>query len=309
MISVIVPLYNKEHHIEKSINSIINQTYSNFEVIIIDDGSSDNSLNIIRTIVDARIKIITQPNAGVSAARNRGINESKGEYITFLDADDLWEKDYLETQIKLTINYPSCDIFATNYKFRQSNGQEFQPIIQNLPFNTTDGVLDNYFTVASNSHPPITSISVLIRRKALLSVGGFPVGIRSGEDLLTWARLACRYNIAFSRKICAIYNLGDGYNYSNLPPRRQDENDPVGYELKKLMSHHPNIKGLKKYISHWHKMRASVAVRYGERVETIRESCFCLWYNPFNYKIIPLFVLALIPSCLRMALIHRYKNR
>lgn len=92
MISVIVPLYNKEHHIEKSINSIINQTYSNFEVIIIDDGSSDNSLNIIRTIVDARIKIITQPNAGVSAARNRGINESKGEYITFLDADDLWEK-------------------------------------------------------------------------------------------------------------------------------------------------------------------------------------------------------------------------
>lgn len=309
MISVIVPLYNKEHHIKKSINSILNQTYRNFEIIIIDDGSSDNSLNIIKTIIDNRIKIITQPNAGVSAARNRGIKESNGEYITFLDADDLWERDYLETQIKLTIDYPNCDIFVTNYKFMQSDGQEFHAIINKLPFKTTDGVLNNYFIVASNSHPPITSISVLIRRKALLSVGGFPVGIRSGEDLLTWARLACRYNIAFSRKICAIYNLGDGYNYSNLPPRRQDENDPVGYELKKLMSDHSNIKGLKKYISHWHKMRASVAIRYGERLETMRECCSCLWYNPLNYKTIPFFVLAIIPSNLRMALIHRYKKR
>ena len=309
MISVVIPLYNKAQSITLALNTVLKQSYQDFEIIVINDGSTDDSVAKIEKFTDSRIHLIHQANAGVSSARNRGIREAQGEYIALLDADDEWHPDYLYTQMLLAEEYPNCDVFATNYQFCDVNGNLSATIIRNIPFSGNNGVLTNYFEVASTSHPPLWTSAVMARKEALLSVGGFPVGIRSGEDLLTWARLACRYNIAFSRKICSIYNLGDGYNYSNLPPRRQDENDPVGYELKKLMSHHPNIKWLKKYISHWHKMRASVAVRYGERVETIRESCFCLWYNPLNYKIIPLFVLALIPSCLRMALIHRYKNR
>lgn len=309
MISVVIPLYNKAKSINLAINAVLKQSYQDFEIIVVNDGSTDDSVAKVEKFTDSRIRLIHQTNAGVSAARNRGIYEAKGEYVALLDADDEWLPDYLSTQMQLAEKYPDCNVFAVNYQFCDVNGNISTTIIRNIPFSDNSGILTNYFEVASTSHPPLWTSAVMARKEALLSVGGFPVGIRSGEDLLTWARLACRYNIAFSRKICAIYNLGEGYNYSNLPPRRQDENDPVGYELKKLMSDHSNIKGFKKYISHWHKMRASVAIRYGERLETMRECCSCLWYNPLNYKTIPFFVLAIIPSNLRMALIHRYKKR
>ena len=102
MFSVIIPLYNKSHTIERALKSVLNQTYKNFEAIIVDDGSTDNGIEIVNKYTsDARIKILKQKNQGVSIARNEGVKNSLYQYIAFLDADDEWEKDYLETVLKI----------------------------------------------------------------------------------------------------------------------------------------------------------------------------------------------------------------
>lgn len=306
MISVVIPLYNKEQSIAFTLQTVLKQTFQDFEIVIVDDGSMDHSVEEVKKVTDSRIRLIHQPNAGVSAARNRGIEEAQGEYIAFLDADDEWKPEYLETQYNLTQRYPECSVFACNYEFRNMQGHVQSTIIRKLSFTGEYGILSNYFEVASCSHPPLWTSAVMVKKDAIQSVGGFPVGIKSGEDLLTWARLACRYIIAFARTSHVIYNLGEGYNKKNLPPRRQDKGDPVGKELVNIYKKYPKTLGLKTYISHWHKMRASVAIRYNERRETIYEVFLSLRYNILNLKVMPFLVLALLPPKMRYMIISHY---
>lgn len=308
MISVIIPLYNKERQIACCLNSILNQSFTDFEIIVIDDGSTDTSVDVVKGFNDERIRVVSQSNSGVSAARNRGIKEAHGQYVAFIDADDEWYAHYLEEQINLINEYADCGIFATNYEFVMPSGKKEATILKKLPFDSEHGILDNYFECASYSHPPLWTSAIVVRKTLIEDIGGFPVGIRSGEDLLTWARLAEKKRIAFSKKVSAIYNLGEGYDFSNLPPRRQDADDPVGKAFKAILKRNPNITGLRRYVSHWHKMRASVAIRYGERWETLKEVYIALWYNPTNFKVLPFVALAIVPTRLRNLIISRYKK-
>lgn len=295
MISIIIPLFNKEQSIASTLQTVLKQTYQDFEIVIVNDGSTDGSVEEVKKVTDPRIRLIQQSNAGVSAARNRGIEEAKGEYIAFLDADDEWKSGYLKTQYELTQKYSECSVFACNYEFKNTQGKVTPTIIRKLPLEGEEGILSNYFEVASCSHPPLWTSAVMVKKSAIQSIGGFPIGIKSGEDLLTWARLACKYSIAYTLKSQAIYNLGEGYNNKNLPPRKQDKGDPVGKGLVELYKKYPHTRGMKKYISHWHKMRASVAIRYGNKLETMYEIIKGLCYNPFNYKLFPFILLVAIP--------------
>lgn len=306
MISVVIPLYNKERQIANTLSAVLSQTYQNIEIVIVNDGSTDNSVGEVKKLSDSRIRLINQCNAGVSAARNRGIEEARGEYVAFLDADDEWRPEYLATQYRLTQKYPECNVFACNYEFRNAEGVVKPTVIRKLPFEGEDGILSNYFEVASYSHPPLWTSAVMVRKTAIQAVGGFPVGVKSGEDLLTWAKLAVQNSIAFTQKSMAIYNLGEGYNKKNLPPRRQDEGDPVGIGLKELYKSHRDTIGIRKYISHWHKMRASVAIRYDEAYETICEVLKSLRFNPLNIKVMPFIVIALLPKRIRYVIISHY---
>lgn len=296
MISVVIPLFNKESQIERTLRAVLKQSYSDFEIVIVNDGSTDLSVEKVKRFDDKRIRLINKENGGVSSARNKGIEEAKGDYIAFLDADDEWNEDYLDVQHLLAEKYPECDIFATDYIFKDAKGNVSDTIIRKLQLSGEDGIVDNYFEICSCSHPLITSMSVMIKREAIMSIGGFPKGIKSGEDLLTWARLVCKYKLAYSKKKCAIYNLGEGYEYTNLPPRKQDEGDPVGKTLKQLLAIYPHKVGLKSYISRWHKMRASVALRYNERIETIQETCKALFYDLGKTEVYPFLFLPLLPK-------------
>lgn len=307
MISVVIPLYNKEQSIASTLQTVLKQTYQDFEIVIVNDGSTDHSVEEVAKVTDPRIRLIHQSNAGVSAARNQGIEEARGEFIAFLDADDEWNPDYLKTQYKLTQKYPECSVFACNYEFKDAQGKVTPTIIRKLPFKGEDGILSNYFEVASCSHPPLWTSAVMVKKSAMQLVSGFPVGIKSGEDLLTWARLACKYSIAYTKISQAIYNLGEGYNKKNLPPRRQDKGDPVGKILVELYKKYPKTRGMKAYISHWHKMRASVAIRYDERIETIYEVLQSLRYNIRNTKVMPFLILSLLPQKMRYRIISHYK--
>lgn len=306
-ISVVIPLYNKEKSIASTLQTVLNQTFTDYEIVIVNDGSTDNSVAEVEKLHDARIRLINQQNAGVSAARNRGIEDAKGELIAFLDADDEWKPEYLATQYFLYQKYPDCSVFACNYEFHDAEGNVTPTIIHKLPFVGETGIMTNYFEVASCSNPPICSISIMVRKQVIQAIGGFPVGVTSGEDLLTWAKLSINGYIAFCKRSLAIYNLGEGYDYTHLPPRRQDRNDPVGKSLLQLYKSHPSVIGLRHYISHWHRMRASVAVRFGERRETIREVMIGLYYNPLNIRLMMFFLLALCPSKIRHIIISRYQ--
>lgn len=298
MISIVIPLYNKQHSVCSALQSVFRQTFDDYEVIVIDDGSTDASAQMVRdNFSDSRLRIISLQNAGVSAARNRGIAEAKGEYVAFLDADDKWKPDYLATQMVLAEKYPHCTVFAVNYEFQNKKGEISPTIIRKLPFSGADGVLTNYFEVAACSHPPLWTSAVIVHKEAIQSIGGFPVGIKSGEDLLTWARLACRYEIAYCIEPLAVFNV-EGYEIKERPKRIPAQDDIVGKELRKLKDDYrsPHISD---YIAVWHKMRSSVYMRLRMRKESIREAAKGLRFNPLNLKLYAYMLLNLLPSRLQ----------
>lgn len=297
MISVVIPLYNKEKSIASTLRTVLNQTFSDYEIVIVNDGSTDGSVEEIEKVQDDRIRLVHQPNAGVSAARNRGIEEAKGDLIAFLDADDEWKPEYLATQYHLFQKYPECSVFACNYEFRDVSGKVTPTLIHKLPFVGEDGILSNYFEVASCSHPPLWTSAVMVKKQAMQAIGGFPLGIKSGEDLLTWARLAVNGMIAYSKRPLAVFNV-EGYDMGDKPKRIPAENDVVGKELQLLLAKYP-FKGLKHYNALWHKMRSSVYLRLNMRKASIKEAAIALKYAPLNYKLYIYILLNLLPSKLR----------
>lgn len=290
MISIIIPLYNKEASIATALRGVLAQTYPNFEVVVVDDGSTDGGAAVVEQFDDPRIRLIRQENGGVSAARNRGIAEARGEHVAFLDADDEWMPEFLEEIAALIAEYPECRARATNYIFN-SNGVKSPTILRKMPFTEGRGVLTNYFEVASCSHPPMWTSAVCIERALLQEIGGFPVGIKSGEDLLVWARTAVRTQWAYSMKPLAQYNF-DHISIWDASTRIPEEVDVVGEELKKMWKENPQVCGLKLYLSLWHKMRSSMYMRLGGyKKKCAREAFKALRYNPLNYKVYAYIVL------------------
>lgn len=283
MITVVIPLYNKENSIARALDSVLAQTFQDFEVVVVDDGSTDEGAAIVKQYTDSRIRLISQANAGVSAARNRGIAGARGEYVAFLDADDEWLPGFLDEIVVLQKEYPSCRAQATAY-INHYDGKDNAIRLKKLPFKGERGVLNNYFEVASCSHPPVCSICVCVERHLLLDVKGFPVGVKSGEDLLVWAHIALCTNFAYSKKPLARYDMTE-LSLNNIPNRSPDSVDIVGNELKQIKSKYPRLKGIRCYIALWHKMRSSMYMRLGHKRMSIKEALKSLYYDPFNLKV------------------------
>jgi hypothetical protein len=165
-----------------------------------------------------------------------------------------------------------------------SNGVKSPTILRKVPFCEERGVLVNYFEVASCSHPPVWTSAVCIERALLQEIGGFPVGIKSGEDLLTWARVAVRTDWAYSMREMAQYNV-EGYYVNERPRRVPAEIDVVGAELKKMWQESSKASGMRRYVANWHKMRSSVYMRLGEKKNSIKEAMISLRYYPLNFKV------------------------
>ena len=206
--SIVIPLYNKASHVKETIETVRDQTFQNFEIIIIDDGSIDESYNIVKEVEDKRIKIFQQQNQGVSVARNNGIKESKAPYIAFLDADDIWLPEFLSTIYKLIQNYPEGGLYATSYK-RMNSHQEYENInIQALPQNEYIGILPNYFKSVVVGDNLVWTSAVCIPKKIFIENDiWFPVGEKYGEDQYVWARVAMKFDIVYNTNVCAIYKI------------------------------------------------------------------------------------------------------
>lgn len=310
MISVIIPLYNKENYIRTTLECLQKQTYKDFEVVVVDDGSTDRSVAIVESMCITNARIIRQANKGVSAARNKGVSEAKGEFVAFLDADDRWEEDYLSILHGLTEKYKDCDVFASAYDFYYSDGSVRPLILNRMPFDGEDGMLVNYFEVASCSHPPLWTSAVMVRKSAFEGVGGFPVHIKSGEDLIVWARLACAYKIAYTLKPLAHYTYEFKNSRKSEPKDIQSVHDDVGTELRKLLA---SISGatllqLRRYIAFWYKMRASINLSLGHRRGVWRCGVESLKYNPLSPKVYALMIISVLPESLSVGMLKRLRK-
>jgi glycosyltransferase involved in cell wall biosynthesis len=217
LFSVIIPLYNKAAYIERAIQSVLSQTFQEFELIVVDDGSIDAPLPPKGGSTAERLGrlgfsspplggwgVFQQQNQGVSTARNNGVKLSKYDYIAFLDADDTWESTYLEEMNSLIAAYPKAGIYGSSYFIVKNGKKRIAPIGVEQNF---DRGLINYCQVYSKTLcMPLTSISTILPKSVFVNENGFKSNLKLGEDFDLWIRVATKQPVAFLNKPLANYH-------------------------------------------------------------------------------------------------------
>ena len=207
--SVIMPLYNKAPYVRKAVESVVGQTCRDWELIVVDDGSTDGGGDIVASIGDPRIRLVRQENAGVSAARNRGVALSgeaafRSPYICFLDADDWWEPNFLEEMAVLIERHPDAGIYGTGYWIVKNGRKRLAPIGVDDGF--TEGEINYCRVYARTLCMPLWTGAVCLPRHIFDEQGGFPTGIKLGEDFLLWVRVALAHSVVLLNKPLSNYN-------------------------------------------------------------------------------------------------------
>lgn len=201
-ISIVIPLYNKEKYIERTLKRVLEQTYQMFEIIIVNDGSTDNSVSNVNKIKDRRIKLYNQKNSGASNARNNGVKYANGDFIAFLDADDEWDKTYLERIVKLHKNNPDGILYATNYYIMENKELS---MIDYPGITKKEGELENYF-ISGKIYTPIWTSAAVIKKDVFNQLGGFNKHCIICEDVDLWCKIALSGKIYYINEPLAIYH-------------------------------------------------------------------------------------------------------
>lgn len=193
--TVVIPLYNKEQSVKRALSSVLSQQFGCFEVLVVNDGSTDRSAEVVSGFDDPRLSLIKQPNRGPSSARNRGVKAASSEYVCFLDADDAWDSGFLETMSSLIAEAPQASLYSVKYRVVDEHGRVFHHR-SDFP-DAYLGYVDDFFK-SYEIRGLINSSSVCIRKEALQKIGGFPENARFGEDIYTWLRLADINRVAYA---------------------------------------------------------------------------------------------------------------
>lgn len=208
-ISVIIPVYNGEKTIKETIESVLNQSFSDFELIVINDGSHDTTLEIVSSIQDYRLKVFSYPNAGASASRNRGFSHAVGEFVAFLDADDLWTADKLQAQFNALQDNPEAAVAYSWTDYIDESGKFLRP--------------GGHISVSGNIYKNLLLVDLLengsnplIRREAITAVGGFDESLPAGQDWDLYLRLAARYHFVCVPASQILYRISTNSISSNV---------------------------------------------------------------------------------------------
>lgn len=201
--SIVIPLFNKENYIQATIKSVLNQSFTDFELIIINDGSTDKSFNLVKSIKDTRIKLFSNKNKGLSHSRNYGVKKAKANYIAFLDADDLWMEDFLQTMFELITKNKNYKIFATQINLLKPNGKAV------LRSKTTKKVcqktISNYLDLTKFN---ITPSALVVCKTIFNNVGYFNEAINYAEDEDFYIRCFADNDLIFYQDPKIYYRVG-----------------------------------------------------------------------------------------------------
>jgi glycosyltransferase involved in cell wall biosynthesis len=311
-ISVVIPLYNREDYITRAVNSVLAQTYKNFEIIVVDDGSSDDSLAVVEKIHDKRIKVIHQENRGDTLARNAGIRESTADHVAFLDSDDEWTPQFLETVKGLEERYPDAGAYCTSMRFVKPDGTNSLANSKTLPGPPWDGIIPRYFHNAALDGPTMTCSSTCLPRKIIDEFDMFPEGPGFGRDNDFFGRVALRHKIAFSWTCGAIIHVEASGRISDINLRKRNINYPLFMKTGKEAIDHGMVSGqeltdLEEYLSF---LEISVAYRKlysGKNIDAMKTVLKIHPYILIN-KWLPLLAFSALPSKVFLYLISRYRD-
>ncbi len=269
--SVIIPLYNKENFVQQTLDSVLRQSFSDFEIIIVNDGSTDRSEEKALEVQDSRIRYYKKENGGASTARNLGISLSQGKFVAFLDADDYWYPNFLEEIYKYTCLLPDEKVFATAIEF------EYQGKISKAVYSiqkTADYEIVNYFEASYHESVLFTSASVF--DKTIFSeTGVFDPTIKSGQDTDLWIRIGLKYKVVF------IWRVGVRYIYDTQSLSRNISNLKEKANYSRYEELESTNKPLKKFIDY---NRFSLAIK--SRLYNDRES-FHYFKSKIDLKNLP----------------------
>ena len=216
LVSIIIPAFNAEKFVCEALESVFTQSYGPIEVIVVDDGSTDKTAEVVKSYQTRRINkerliFIHQQNAGPSAARNAGINVAKSKYIAFLDSDDIWTKDKLLRQIQLMETHPDTGLlFGDTRRFSRDNiliSSLFEQKGYDLDFFGENFYLKHAYNKILTNGNFITTGTVILKRKCLEHVGYFDENLRYSEDMDLWLRIAVRYPIAYSTDLYMLRRI------------------------------------------------------------------------------------------------------
>lgn len=206
--SVVIPLYNKARYVERAVHSVQAQTGHDLEIVVVDDGSTDGGATIVEQLGDPRIRVVRQKNCGVSAARNQGLMEARGQYVVFLDADDYQWPGFLDAIRELIGRFPGAGIYATNYVREFDDGTSVPDAGRGTRCTRRPQIVRRFYRAWSYGSFFHTSSACVPRLLLLQSGIRFPEGESAGEDQDVWFRLAERYPVAYTRRPLASYRIG-----------------------------------------------------------------------------------------------------
>lgn len=206
--SVIIPLYNKAPYVTKAIGSVLSQTFNDYELIIVDDGSNDNSAEIASDAIEGydQCRLIRQENNGVSVARNNAVAVSKGDYLCFLDADDWWEPEFLGEMSKMIAEFPDAGIYGTNYTIVNETKRKTRVAQIGVENGFEKGHINYCQAYAKTMYMPLWTGAVCVPKDIFEEMGGFPKGVKLGEDFLLWIHIALKYNVILLNRPLSYYN-------------------------------------------------------------------------------------------------------
>jgi hypothetical protein len=283
-----MPLYNKEREVSTTIASILNQTFTDFELLVINDGSTDLSVQVVEKFDDPRISINNQENAGVSAARNTGVRLAQSELIVFIDADDLWHPDFLATIIALTNDYPQARWFATGYEIVHPETGRSLSTLKGPAKNFRRGILPNYFGVGGL----LRSAGLVIGNRSAARRHSGHWGLSGGH----WQRRGfadlgpAGGAVPAGLRCAAVWRVFAPLAFE----RRPDPADKVGQALVQLVEDFPRAK-LARYLGLWYRMQAVMAMRFGDAALARQRAGLAVRYGPGNCAICTRLFLALLP--------------
>jgi glycosyltransferase involved in cell wall biosynthesis len=236
--SVIIPVYNKERFLKNTLQSVLSQSFADFEVILIDDGSTDQSKAVIDEFNDARIQYFYQNNSGAAAARNFGITKAKANYITFLDADDYWYPDCLMHFKSMIERFAGEPVFASAVEVE--NEKNILPAQYSIAKSQTPQIV-NFFEASLRESAICTSCAVF-HKSVFERIGYFDTTLKNGEDTDLWIRIGLEFNLVFSHEIMARYvydaqslSRGSQHLAHKLNLKKFSEQEKQNPELKKFL--------------------------------------------------------------------------
>ncbi|ARV62241.1 glycosyl transferase family A [Nostocales cyanobacterium HT-58-2] len=237
-ISIIIPVYNGEKTIKETIISVLKQTFYFLEILVINDGSTDSTLEILKSISDTRLKIFSYPNAGLAASRNRGMALADGEYVSFIDADDIWTPDKLDSQIKALEEHANCAVAYSWTDYIDTHGKFLKSGRRTTVTGDVYSKLLLYNFLENGSNP-------LIRGDALKAVGGFDESLAAAEDWDMWLRLAALYHFVCVKKVQILYRVS-----ANSMSTHLNRQEAASFKVIEHAFSHPkatSLQHLKKY--------------------------------------------------------------